>query len=257
MESHAGFPFSKIDLNIPKLSIIIPCYNEVGNIPSLFQKLRTFQNRDIEIILVNNGSTDETSAVLSKELDDKSSIIKSVSIKENIGYGHGIMTGVRFSQGQIISWTHADLQTDPLDVVNAFSTYINNPDYKKCILKGRRIGRNLFDVFFTFWMGVLSTILMRVKLTDINAQPKMFHRSFLENMKDVPNDFSLDLYLLYQARINNYSVIEYPVQFSKRIYGESKGGGTLKGKWKLIKRTWTYMIKLRKKIKEQHGNNNT
>ena len=248
MENHLWFPIKKIDLDRPKLSIIIPCYNEAGNIPALVKKLETIQNREIEIILVDNGSTDSTTAVLSNELIDKETFLKSVSITHNLGYGHGIMTGVRVARSEVISWTHADLQTDPTDVINAYSIYIKSPDYINCILKGKRIGRNMFDAFFTFGMGILSSFLMGVKLNDINAQPKMFHRSFLEKITDAPNDFSLDLYLLYQAKKNGFNIIEYPVHFGKRLHGEAKGGGSLKGKWKLIKRTWAYMKELKEKL---------
>jgi dolichol-phosphate mannosyltransferase len=242
-----GYPgvFFKIVMITPKLSIVIPCYNEAENIPTLVQKLEAVNDTDIEFILVDNGSTDKTTAVLSKELDNKSSLIKSMHIEQNIGYGHGIMTGVKETKGDVIAWTHADLQTDPIDVVNAYSTFIKKPHYEKYVLKGQRVGRNIFDEFFTFGMGVLSSLLMREKLSDINAQPKMFHRSFLEKLAYPPDDFSLDLYLLYQARINGYEILEYPVFFSKRIHGEAKGGGTLKGKWKLIKRTWVYMNELK------------
>lgn len=248
MENHSGFSFKKIDLDKPKLSIVIPCYNEAENIPVLVQKLETIHNREIEVILVDNGSTDDTAEVLSRELDINLPLIKSVYIEKNIGYGHGIMTGVNAALGEVISWTHADLQTNPSDVVNAYSAFIRKPDYENYVLKGKRIGRGMFDSFFTFWMGALSSIMMGVRLSDVNAQPKMFHRSFLKYLNDAPDDFSLDLYLLYQARVNGYEILECPVHFGKRLHGEAKGGGTLKGKWKLIKRTWTYMKELKEKM---------
>ena len=73
----------------------------------------------------------------------------------------------------------------------------------------------------------------------------MFHRDFLEKLTESPTDFSLDLYLLFQARLHNFPILEYPVKFRKRLHGESKGGGSLKGKWKLIRRTLSYMLKLK------------
>ena len=231
-----------------KLSIIIPCYNEAGNISVLIDRLETIKIADTEVILVNNGSTDHTDSVLADELVNKHPYIRCVSINQNIGYGHGIMTGIKEATGDVIAWTHADLQTDPMDVINAYSVYINNSDIENCVLKGRRFGRNIFDTFFTFSMGLLSLFLMKVHLTDINAQPKMFHRSFLLKMGRAPNDFSLDLYFLYQARIKGYKILEYPVHFGKRLHGEAKGGGTLSGKWTLIKRTWLYMNRLKNKF---------
>jgi len=233
-----------------KLSIVIPCYNEAGNIPLLVNKLESIKDKEIEVILVDNGSTDETTAIIARELSDKQPFLKSVFVAQNIGYGHGIMTGVKEATGDVIAWTHADLQTDPTDVMNAYSRYIQNENYEKYILKGKRVKRNLLDAFFTFGMGLLSSFLMRVKLSDINAQPKMFHRSFLENMENAPDDFSLDLYLVYQARVNGYHIIEYPVHFGKRLHDEAKGGGSLKGKWKLIKRTWAYMKVLKEKLRD-------
>ena len=111
------------------------------------------------------------------------------------------MAGVKQSSGKIISWTHADLQTDPQDIINAFekfAIYAKNENY---ILKGKRIGRNYFDVFFTYGMSIIATYLLKYRLSDINAQPKMFYRSFLSKMKNSPDDFSLDLYLLYMAKL--------------------------------------------------------
>ena len=87
--------------------------------------------------------------------------------------------------------------------------------------------------------------MLRIRLSDINAQPKMFHRVFLDKLKEYPTDFSLALYLLYQASFHQIPIIEYQVEFGERIHGESKGGGSLKGKWYLMRRTLRYSLKLK------------
>jgi hypothetical protein len=84
---------------------------------------------------------------------------------------------------------------------------------------------------------------------DVNAQPKLFHRTMLAQMKDAPNDFSLDLYLLWLAHKNGMKFLELPVSFAMRRHGEAKGGGTFKGKIKLIIRTFDYILKLRKNLR--------
>ena len=235
-----------------KLSIIFPCYNEAENIENIISRVESLLQEcddDVEIILVDNGSTDSTNEVLQTKIQD--SILpnlKSIKIENNVGYGFGIMEGVRAATGEVIAWTHADLQTDPKDVTEAFKEYSKNSNYPKCILKGKRIGRNLFDTLFTAGMSFLSTLLLRKRLSDVNAQPKMFHRSFLKKLSDPPKDFSLDLYLLFQARAHNYPILEYPVHFGKRLHGEAKGGGTLRGKLKLIRRTWGYMVDLKRNL---------
>ena len=230
------------------LSIIIPCYNEKENIKILLGKFVSIKDQNIELILVNNGSSDSTEKTISS-YSRSDHRIRYVKIEKNIGYGNGIMAGVSESRNKIISWTHADLQTDILDVINSFYSFITHEDYKQCVLKGKRKRRSVFDWFFTFSMSIISSVLLGRYLSDINAQPKMFHRSFLKKLKNYPKDFSLDLFFLYQAKSNAMKIIEYPVYFGKRLYGESKGGGTIAGKLKLIARTWSYMIQLRKKIK--------
>ncbi|MDB2351250.1 glycosyltransferase family 2 protein [Candidatus Marinimicrobia bacterium] len=237
-------------MNKIRLSIIIPCYNEAENIPKLIENLKLINNDFVEIILVDNGSIDGTKNIIDKNIVFKSPAVKSFRINKNIGYGHGIMSGVKLAKGDVISWTHADLQTDINDVIGAYEIFINKTKSKdKFILKGIRKKRNFFDAFFTFGMGVLVSYLLRMKLFDINAQPKMFHKSFLKNFKDAPSDFSLDLYFLYVAKTNNYDILEYPVFFHKRYKGQSKGGGSIKGKWSLIKRTWKYIFALRNTLK--------
>ena len=233
------------------LSVIFPCYNESSNIIGIISSIKSaLQGRnDVEIILVDNGSTDSTPQVLEQALQGEAiKQFKTYRIPKNIGYGHGIMEGVRIASGEVIAWTHADLQTDPADVLEAYKIFIDHPEYPNCILKGRRVGRNPLDTLFTGGMSILSTLLLREYFSDVNAQPKMFHRNFLEILTESPKDFSLDLYLLYQARLKKYQILEHHVNFGKRLHGESKGGGSLKGKWKLIRRTLSYMLKLKQDL---------
>tara|TARA_B100001765_G_scaffold213344_1_gene179018 strand:+ start:24 stop:740 length:717 start_codon:yes stop_codon:yes gene_type:complete len=233
------------------LSVILPCYNESSNIVGIISSIKSaLQGRnDVEIILVDNGSTDSTPQVMEQALQgEHNKQFKTLRIEKNIGYGHGIMEGVRIASGEVIAWTHADLQTDPADVLEAYKIFVDHPEYPNCILKGRRVGRNPLDTLFTGGMSILSTLLLREHFSDVNAQPKMFHRNFLEKLTESPKDFSLDLYLLYQARVQKYQILEHHVNFGKRLFGESKGGGTLKGKLRLIQRTWKYMIKLKREL---------
>lgn len=191
------------------LSVIFPCYNESSNIVGIISSIKSaLQGRnDVEIILVDNGSTDSTPQVLEQALQgEHNKQFKTLRIEKNIGYGHGIMEGVRIASGEVIAWTHADLQADPADVLESYKIFVDHPEYPNCILKGRRVGRNPLDALFTGGMSILSTLLLRENFSDVNAQPKMFHRNFLEKLKESPQDFSLDLYLLYQARVQKYKI---------------------------------------------------
>jgi glycosyltransferase involved in cell wall biosynthesis len=231
------------------LSIIIPCYNESKSLPRLFDACFSaiIDRNDIEYIFVNNGSNDDTQIVLDQLLSQKEySLGKSVIVPINKGYGFGILKGLSVAEGRILSWTHADLQTDPKDVVLAYESYKVALESNQCIVKGERKGRNHFDNIFTIGMSFVASLLLKQKLWDINAQPKLFHRNFTDYLKNAPYDFSLDLYLLFIANTIKISINSYPVFFSNRKFGEAKGGGTLNGKIKLILRTLKYILNLRK-----------
>ena len=233
------------------LSIIIPCYNESNSIPFLIDKCREslIDNYNIEFIFVDNGSNDSSHDILHKLLSKpQNSFGKLVRIEKNIGYGNGIIQGLNNADGEIYSWTHADLQTDPKDVINAYLKFKENLLKNNSFVKGVRVNRNVFDSLFTFGMSVISTLMLKKRLFDVNAQPKMFNNMFYRQLSNPPLDFSLDLFFYYQALDKSMKIETFPVLFNKRHSGVSKGGGTLSGKFKLIKRTFKYILELRKKL---------
>ena len=237
-------------MKIINLSIVIPCFNEEKNIYFLFEKIEKLleNNSLVEIIIIDNGSTDNTyQKIINSDLF-KTEKINFLKIEKNIGYGHGIMTGVNIAKGTSIGWCHSDLQTEPIDVLNAYIKNKKALENEYCVIKGLRKNRNLFDSIFTFGMSLFASVIFCKKINDINAQPKLFPKSFLSNFKDYPNDFSLDLYFLVMAKVNNYRIINHEVIMKKRLYGEAKGGGSIKGKIKLIKRTLIYIIRLKNKL---------
>lgn len=243
-----------------KLSIVIPCYNEAKNIPHIIEQVtEAVKNEDantIDIVLVNNGSTDESESILNEAFQNKeSSMFQVVHVKQNKGYGYGILAGLKVATGDVLSWTHADLQTDPYDVIKAYKLYQsqNNPNI---FIKGKRRHRAFLETFFTWGMQVLSSLVLKTYLDDINAQPKLFSRQFYNRhvIENAPWDFSLDLFVLYQAKQYCDSILEIPVDFKKRLYGEAKGGGSWKTRIALIKRTFAYIFQLKQQLNETKGN---
>ena len=231
-----------------KFSLVIPCYNEEKNIPLIIEKLKEILNRtDLEIILVDNGSVDGSHEII-KNYSKKYKAIKMVYIKKNIGYGFGIFSGLKTAKGEFIGWTHADLQTDPIDYLRAYEIIKDQKEKEKIYVKGKRYGRPISDSFFTFGMSIFATIFLKKFLYDINAQPNLFHRSFLRLVKEPPKDFSFDLYFFYLAKINGYNCIRFPVFFGKRLYGNSKWNFGIKSRIKFIKRTIIFILNLKKYI---------
>lgn len=235
------------------LSVIVPCYNEAENIPTLLQNFHeSLKNHpEIELILVDNGSQDRTGAVIDLEItNSRYAFVRKVTVEKNLGYGHGILQGLAEARGGILAWTHADLQTDPGDILTALEIYRKKTaTNKNCLVKAHRKNRKLGEKIFSLGMQILASLVLGVSLTEINAQPKLFPRSLFEKMKNPPEDFSLDLYLLYLAKKEHYSIHSFPVYFNPRVHGQAKGGGgTWQNRLKLIRRTVAFIFALRSRV---------
>jgi glycosyltransferase involved in cell wall biosynthesis len=230
-----------------KLSLVIPCYNEAANLPLLLERCkRVAAHADAEVILVDNGSTDHSPAVLNKLLP-ASPGCRSVRVERNQGYGFGILSGLAAATGEILGWTHADMQTDPMDALRGLEIFSRlGPGI---FVKGRRYGRPLADVAFTVGMSAFETLLLRQPMWDINAQPTLFPRAFYETWRGAPHDFSLDLYAYYQARRAGLPVHRFPVEFGKRAHGVSHWNVNWAAKRKFIRRTVDFSLQLRKSLK--------
>lgn len=229
-----------------KLSIVVPCYNEEENIPLILERFNdVIKEEDVEVVLVDNGSTDGSAGVLS-ELLPRYPFARTVKVPVNQGYGYGILQGLNECRGEYIGWTHADMQTDPADVIKALG-FIEK-EKGLVFVKGNRKGRPLFDVFFTLGMSVFETCYLREKLYDINAQPNIFPKVFYQGWENPPHDFSLDLYALYMAKKKGLKMVRFAVDFPERVHGMSKWNTGFSAKWKFIKRTVDFSVKLKRNI---------
>lgn len=231
-----------------KLSLVIPCFNEGDNLQLLLERCSQAVFREgVEVVIVDNGSTDNSQDVLKKLLPSYP-FISLVHVRENQGYGHGVLEGLKKASGDILSWTHADMQTDPGDVIKGMRFFENTTTPEKVFAKGRRYGRQFMDTFFTIGMSFFETLLLRTPMWDINAQPNIFHRSFYETWVEPPTDFSLDLYVYYMARKRGLDLRRFPVFFDKRAHGISSWNISPAAKARFIKRTLEYSFALAKKV---------
>lgn len=230
-----------------KLSLIIPCYNEAANLPLLLERCASLgRNHDIEVILVDNGSIDNSPKVLQSLLPNYPHC-RSIRVPINQGYGYGILSGLRAATGELLAWTHADMQTDPKDILRGLEIFAQHGS-SNIYVKGQRIKRPLADVFFTIGMSVFETLLLRTRLWDINAQPNMFSRSFFESWDNPPHDFSLDLYAYFTARAQGLPVHRFPVEFGERAHGVSHWNVNWAAKMKFIRRTIDFSFELKKRL---------
>lgn len=200
---------------------------------------------DIEWIIVENGSKDNTRILLNNICEDKKNF-KLVYIDENQGYGYGIKQGLKNTSGDYIGWLHADMQVSP-DFMLEFIKLNELSKETKKFYKGSRKNRKFIDNFFTFFMSVFSTLLFQTFLSDIGAIPVLFHRDLMNKLDNIPYDFSIETYVYYIAKKENYKIIRLPIHMSEREKGVSSWNSgiisKIKQSWRIIKA----LIKIRLK----------
>jgi len=209
-------------------SLIIPFFNEEKNIPLVIKRIKKIykKSKNLEFILINNGSNDNSEIVFKKNLNKKDKRIKYFKIKKNIGYGYGIKYGLKKSKGRYVGWTHSDMQTDPIDILKAIKV-INLKKDKKIFVKGKRQERSFKQSFQTKAMELCTYLILGYHLKDINAQPNIVSRQFYQKYlkKFAPNDLSFDLFAYYFNVKTNHTIKKINVVFKIRKFGETKGGG--------------------------------
>lgn len=205
-----------------KYSVIVPCYNEELNIHGLVDRLEAVrENRNVEYIMVENGSADGTRAALEKECEARENF-KIAYVDKNVGYGFGIISGMKKAEGDYIGWLHADLQVNPSEMMKFVDYIEKNQEKAKYFLKGIRKNRKFMDHFFTAGMTVYASMMLGTYVYDIGAIPVIFHRSLLDYMDEtIPYDFSIETYVYYKAKHSELRIERFPIYMDVRKKGES------------------------------------
>lgn len=215
-----------------KFGIVIPCFNEAGNLPTLISQCKELASTGLfEFVLVNNGSSDNSIEVMKSKVCPN---LRIVDLKENRGYGGGILAGLETLNTKYVGWIHADLQTDLVSSL----TPVLNEDFD--FFKGVRLGRSPTERLFSSGMGLVCSVLFRTKLYEINAQPTVMNRKLFDSWKNPPTDFSLDLYAILIAKKKKSRIVRSNFVFSKRFSGRSSWNQGFKSRVKMINRTLTY-----------------
>lgn len=231
----------------PRFSIIIPAYNEAANLPRLLARYREiWEDLPAELIVVDNGSGDTSASVLAEQLARPDmAFARSLRIEHNRGYGHGIHSGLEAASGEILGFSHADMQTDPADLFRGYHRLLACDDPRRSLVKGERQPRPFRDELVTRGMSVVASTVLLTRLTDINAQPKIFHRSHLDRLTAPPDGIPYDLYVVYRARRAGLRVVTIPVVFAARAHGESRWAASFLSRHRTILDMLRVIVRLR------------
>ena len=208
-----------------KLSIVIPCFNEEKTISKVIDKILKLSEIDKEIIIINDGSTDNTRKILD-DLKNRSQIISSHNHDKNEGKGAALKTGFGKSNGDIILVQDADLEYDPNDYHKLIQ-----PFYKtdaQIVYGSRFMGGDYVRLHY-FWhfianklLTTMTNIFTNLNMTDMETGYKVFKRECLQNIQLQEKGFGVEPELTIKLAKNKYIFYEVPISYRGRSYKDGK-----------------------------------
>jgi len=199
---------------LDSLSIVIPCYNEYKYLPNVIKSAHEVANKitDLfEIIIINDGSTDQTYNYL-KMIDKDFYKLNIINRKNNLGVGSSLIEGFKIAKYKYIFFNSSDEQA-PMDYLFELSNYIYSFDIVFAFYPDRQdniIRRYLSKIYH----GIIN-YFFEVRITNVNAM-KLFKRQAFFSDYRYNSDFSFDFHFLYIAIKNNFSFIEIPFEHISR-----------------------------------------
>jgi len=209
-----------------KLSIIIPCYNEIDTIEELIFRVKNSPINSKEIIIIDNCSTDGTREFL-ENLKDESLII--IFNDRNLGKGGSLAKGFSIASGDITLIQDADLEYNPYEYKKLISPIIEgNADV---VYGSRFMGEAPHRVLY-FWhrvgngfLTLLSNILTDINLTDMETCYKVFKTNIIKSLKFEEKGFGFEPEVTAKIAKLNCRIYEVGISYFGRTYEEGKKVG--------------------------------
>ncbi|MEN6300622.1 MAG: glycosyltransferase family 2 protein [Anaerolineaceae bacterium] len=210
-------------MDINQISIVVPVYNEAESLPLLNEAIhQALSPMEIawEVIFVDDGSVDDSLAVLEKLAADDLQHLRVISFRRNFGQTAAIVAGIDHSQGDVILFMDADLQNDPADI----PMLLEKIDQGYDVVSGWRVNRQ--DAFFTRTLPsrianwLISTVT-GVRLHDYGCTLKAYRKEVLSNINLYGEMHRFIPAYAYSVGAN---IAEVPVRHHPRRFGKAKYG---------------------------------
>lgn len=209
----------KLTSNSEKLSVIIPAYNEGSRIVNSLKETQKILNnlrKDYEIIVVNDGSKDDT---FDKALRVNLEKIKVLNHDQNYGKGNAIKYGFNFVKGDLVFFLDADLDLHPRQIFTLLE-YMKNYD-ADVVIGSKRHSLSKLDYprhrrFLSWGYHLLVKFLFGLGIKDSQTGLKLFKYKVLRDVfpKVLVKKFAFDVELLVNAHHLGYKIIECPIELN-------------------------------------------
>lgn len=209
-----------VGLGVDSLSVFFPCYNEQDNIRRVYESAVAVlgnQGVDYELILVDDGSTDQTPQI-ADAIAAADSRVRVVHHTANLGYGATIRSGIRAATKTLIFYTDGDGQFD-LSELPPLLPLMKQHDIVNCFRLDRREGLNRK---FNAWCWTrLVCLLFHIQFKDINCAFKLFKRRVFDGMELLSTGPLINAEILVRATRRGYAITQVGVHHFPRTCGRS------------------------------------
>lgn len=216
---------------MPELSIIIPVFNEVNTIEHVVESVRNCGIESIEIVIVDDSSSDGTTELLRGELSDRVDAI--VFHEVNRGKGAALRSGIKAAKGEYVVFQDADLEYDPRELSGMLAIA---RDGVADVVYGSRFLHPDIKQVSPFWHRTVNGFLTRVsnfftglKLTDMETCYKLLPRSIFEKIELQEDRFGIEPELTAKVAALGARFTEVPVSYNRRTFEEGKKIGAKDG----------------------------
>ena len=205
-----------------KISIVGPAMNEAGNLEEYVDRcLKGMRESGVsgEIIIIDDGSTDSTAAVLQDLVDRHPDVVKGYVHRRNFGLTAALKTGFRYASGEYVIWISTDLEAHPDEDIPIFiEAFAEGAD----VVAGARLGRGDGKDLASKIYNAFCRRLFGLQLRDMNWM-KGFRRECLDFL-ELRGDWHR--FILVMLHTEGFRIVERDMQWYTRRYGESKFGWT-------------------------------
>ena len=205
-----------------KLSVIVPVYDERNTVVEIVRRMRAVDLPvDLEIVIVDDGSTDGTRDVL-RQLAD--STVRVVLHEHNKGKGAAIRTGLEKVTGDLVLIQDADLEYDPEDWPKLLNPVLRG---KAQVVYGSRFTGERRNMLFLHWVGnrflsLVTNVLYNTTLSDMETCYKLFDRTVLEGITINASRFEFEPEITAKLLRRGIRIYEVPISYTGREFEEGK-----------------------------------
>ena len=205
-------------------TIVIPCFNEKKTIIEILDKVKNNLEKEDEIIIVDDFSSDGTREIL-KNLEDKS--IKVLYHDKNYGKGKALSTAFKEKLNEIVIIQDADLEYDPNDYSQLLEPFIKTN--AEVVYGSRFLGSNKYTRLHFFWHSVANKILTlfcnlitNLNMTDMETGYKAFKKDVIKSINIEETSFGVEPEITIKLAKKKYIFYEVPISYAGRSYSEGK-----------------------------------